>query len=86
MLDDIIYHRKDPKTVTSIPNGYINTENYTRAKKSTTRVCQLRVKRRYGYITWVELKDLKESYIVELDECDINNGISKEPDIACWFT
>jgi hypothetical protein len=50
----------------------------------TTRGWQLLVKWKEGGSDWIPLKDLKESYPVEVAEYAIANKISAEPAFAWW--
>ena len=60
-----------------MPNG-------TRRKVQTTRGWEISVEWKDGSTDWVALKDLKESYPVELAEYAVRNGIQDEPAFAWW--
>ena len=48
--------------------------------KNKTRGWKLEVKRKYGSLIWITLKDLKTSKPVELAEYAVANNIEDEPD------
>ena len=82
MLDEIIDHRKND-TAISKENGYIINGN-TKRKKMTTRGWEICVTWKDGSTDWIALKDIKDSYPVELAEYAINNKIDDEPAFAWW--
>ena len=50
----------------------------------TTKGWGILVKWKYGSTTWIALKDMKESYPVQLAEYDVQNRISLKPEFAWW--
>jgi hypothetical protein len=68
MMDEVVDHRA---TLVAVP---MEKGNY-----KTSKGWQLYVRWRDRSADWVELKDLKESYPVELAEYAITNGIQEQP-------
>ena len=60
------------------------SSNGTRRRVETTKEWQINVQWKDGSTTWSKLKDVKDSYPVELAELAMENGISKEPAFAWW--
>jgi hypothetical protein len=83
MLSEIIDHRVLPDAIPQSQGTYENAYGVQR-KKATTRGWQILEEWRDGLTDWVELKDLKESYPVELAMYAVNNNISDEPAFAWW--
>ena len=83
LLDEIIDFRKDDTAVRK-DDCMITTKNGIKRKAMTTRGWELCVIWKDGSTDWVSLKDLKESYPVELAQFAINNKIQDEPAFAWW--
>ena len=83
MLDEIVDHRSNDKAITK-EDGFTTTPHGTRRRKLTTRGWELCVNWKDGSSNWVALKDLKDSYPIELAEYSINNKIDNEPAFAWW--
>lgn len=84
LLDEIIDHRKT-KDAIDIKDGFIiNETTGHKRKKMTTKGWEICVQWKDGSSTWVELKDLKNSYPVELAQYAINNKLVDEPAFAWW--
>ena len=83
MLEEIQDHRV---TSDAIPKskGTFLTSSGTSRKVHKTRGWELLVSWKDGSSDWVALKDLKESYPVELAEYAVGNGIQGEPAFAWW--
>lgn len=84
LFDEIIDHRT---TKDAIPKakGYHLTRNGLKRRIRTTRGWQLYVQWKDGSGTWVELKDLKDSYPVELAEYAVTHDLNNEPAFAWWI-
>jgi hypothetical protein len=65
-------------------DGYIITETGQRRNKRTTKGWELLVEWKDGSVTWIPLKDLKETNPVEVAEYAIANRIKHEPAFAWW--
>ena len=83
LLKEIIDHRVLPDAVPK-ENGEFTTSYGTKRKWMTTRGWQLYVELKDGSGDWVELKDLKESYPIELAEYAVRNKLDDEPAFAWW--
>ena len=64
--------------------GTHKTPSGNRRKKRTTRGWKLFVRWKDGSGDWVKLKDLKDSYPVDLANCAIRNNTHDEPAFAWW--
>ena len=60
-----------------------NTRGVKR-RRPTTKGWEILAKWKYGGTTWIVLKDMKESYPVQLEEYAVQNRISLEPEFAWW--
>ena len=83
MLDEIIDHRKCDNAI-SKADAFYTTHTGIRRRKQTTRGWQMCVQWKDGSSQWIEMKDLKNSYPIELAEYSINNKIHDEPAFAWW--
>jgi len=83
MLSEVIDHRVLSDAIPRSQGTYENAYGVKR-NKATTRGWQILVEWRDGSTDWIELKDLKESYPVELAMYAVNNNISDEPAFAWW--
>jgi hypothetical protein len=84
MMDEVVDHRATLMAVPMEKGTYKTSRGLTR-KIRTTKGWQLYVRWRDGSADWVELKDLKDSYPVELAEYAITNGIQEQPTFAWWI-
>ena len=83
LFSKIIDHRVTQDAIPKSQGTFITPSGAIR-KKRTTRGWELCVQWKGGSTEWVELKDLKESYPVQLAEYAVQNGIQDEPAFAWW--
>ena len=83
MIDEIIDHRTNGQEV-PLERGLYKTKNGTMRRKMTTKGWELCVIWKDGSTNWVDLKDLKNAYPVQLAEYAINNKIADQPAFAWW--
>lgn len=83
LLSEISDHRSDA-TAISIDDGFYTDRGGNKKPKQTTRGWELLVSWKDGTASWVKLKDLKESFPVQLAEYAVGNKISSEPGFAWW--
>jgi len=84
IIDEISDHRRDE---TAIPkeNGFVlNDRNGRRYPKKTTRGWSHLVTFKDGTTQWIPLKDLKDTYAIEVAEYAVANKIHEEPAYAWW--
>jgi hypothetical protein len=84
LMKEISDHRKDD-TAVPISDGWIRMNNGREVRKRTTRGWKLLVEWKEGGSDWIDLKDLKESYPVEVAEYAKANKIAAEPAFAWWI-
>ena len=82
-LDEIEDHRVLEDAIPKNKGTYTTKQGTTRRKR-TTRGWDLLVRWKDGSNNWISLKDLKESYPIELMEYAICNQIQDEPAFAWW--
>jgi hypothetical protein len=83
MLDELVGHKAD-KTAVPKEDGYITNQSGHRSRRTTTRGWKLCARWKDGSTSWEALKDLKESYPVQVAEYAIANGLEEEPAFAWW--
>ena len=83
MIDEIEDHRVD-KNAVPISEGTYVTSRGLKKRKLTTRGWEIFVRWKDGSGTWVKLKDLKDSYPVQLADYAEANNLTQEPAFAWW--
>ena len=81
LMDEIIGHRSH---AVKQQDTFINTKTGTKRRKETTKGWDLLIRWKDGGTDWVALKDIKESYPVQVAEYAISARISEEPAFAWW--
>ena len=84
LLDEIIDYRRDDNIALKQSEAFTYTRNNTTRRKPTTIGWDLLVQWKDGSTNWIELKDMKHSYPVQVAEYAIANKIDKEPAFAWW--
>ena len=82
-IDEIIDHRATKDAITKDKATYITKTGRTR-KVRTTRGWELYVQWKDGSGDWVSLKDLKDSYPIELAQYAVDNNLQTEAAFAWW--
>ena len=77
LLDEIVDHRSD-NTAIPIEQGFVRSRNGNQVPKVTTKGWLLLVSWRDGSTDWVKLKDLKDSYPVQVAEYAASNRIADQ--------
>lgn len=83
LIEEIQMHRTDASAIPK-EQGTYRTSSGTIRKKLTTRGWQFYVLWKDGSGDWIELKDLKESYPIELANYGKAHGLLDEPVFAWW--
>ena len=83
LLDSILDTRRSREAIQK-EDAFVVSSNGTRRRKETTKGWDVLVQWKDGSTTWNKLKDVKDSYPVELAEYSVQNGISDEPAFAWW--
>ena len=65
-------------------DAFIITKTGTKRRRETTKGWELLIEWKDGSTNWVSLKDIKESYLVEVAEFALATRISMEPTFAWW--
>ena len=84
LMDEIIDHRRDDNAIKK-EDAFYTTSQGTQRRKMTTRGWELCVQWKDGSSHWVALKDLKNSFPIELAEYAVLNRIQDEPAFAWWI-
>ena len=84
ILDSIIDYRTNGKEVQE-QNAFIKSKNGGRRRKETTKGWEILLGWKDGSSTWEAMKDIKESYPVDLAEFAIQKGIDSKPAFAWWI-
>ena len=83
MLDDITDFRKT-ETAIDKEDAFIEMANGVRRRRYTTQGWQLLCQWKDGSTNWVALKDMKNSYPVQVADYAVANRIDDEPAFAWW--
>ena len=81
LMKEISDHKCDGHAIKQ-EDGWFTTPSGNRRRKRTTKGWELLVEWKEGYSDWVPLKDLKDSYPVEVAEYAKANGLGDEPAFA----
>jgi hypothetical protein len=82
LFNGIINHRKNSNALDKTDQYRIN--NGKRTKKKTTTGWDLEIKWKDGSTSWIPLKDIKETNMVEVAQYALDNRISEEPAFDWW--
>ena len=83
LLDEIIDYRTTGNEVKQ-QDAFITTRTGTKRRRETTIRWDLLVQWKDGSTNWIALKDLKESYPVQVAEYSVGARILMEPAFAWW--
>jgi hypothetical protein len=83
LLKEITDHQRRDEAL-SIADGFVISANGQRKHRHTTKGWDLLVEWKDGSVSWIPLKDLKESNPVEVAEYAVANKIENEPAFAWW--
>ena len=78
LFDEIIDHRKDGSEIKQ-NDAFIHTSNGNKRRRETTKGWKICIQWKDGSSTWNQLKDVKESYPVQLAEYGTENKNTDEP-------
>ena len=85
ILDEIIDHRQDVNAI-GTKDAFTKTPNGIKRRKMTTAGWKLCLQWKHGSTDWVSLKDIKQSYPVELEDYVKRLEFYVEPVFACWVS
>ena len=83
LFEEIVDYRTNGKQVLQ-QDAFIINRSGTRRRRETTIGWELLVRWKDGKTTWIALKDLKESYPVQLAEYAVQSRLAEEPAFAWW--
>ena len=83
LMNEIIDYRTNG-TKLKQQDAFITTKMGTKRRRETTKGWELLVEWKDGSTNWVSLKDIKESYPVEVAEFALDTRISMEPAFTWW--
>ncbi|KAI2500467.1 Reverse transcriptase (RNA-dependent DNA polymerase) [Fragilaria crotonensis] len=83
LLQEITDHRSDNSAI-PVADGFVMSRNGNRVPKVTTRGWSLLVSWKDGSSDWIPLKDIKDSYPVQIAEYAVTNNIAHEPAFNWW--
>ena len=84
LLHDIIDHQSNSNAITK-DKGFRTNSYGTKQRVKTTKGWKICVEWKDGSFDWVELKDLKTAYPVELAEYAVRHNLQDEPVFAWWI-
>ena len=83
LLDEIVDHKSDNSAI-KIEDGFMISRNGNRIPKQTTKGWSLLVSWKDGSTDWIKLKDLKDSYPIQIAEYAVTNQIADQPAFHWW--
>ena len=83
LLDSIIDFRKNDDTIKQ-EDAFIIRKSDTWRRRETTKGWEILVQWKVGTTTWHKMKDINDSYPVQLAEFAIQNKLQDEPVFAWW--
>jgi len=78
LMTGVIDHRSDGRAVRK-DDGFIKSESGNSVPRKTTVGWDLLIEWKDGTTSWLALKDIKDSYSVQVAEYAVNNKIAEEP-------
>ena len=81
LFDEIINHCRTTLALKQA-NAFIVTSIGNRRRQDTTKGWDMLIRWKYGSTTWVPLKDMKESYPVQVSGYAVLTRIQEEPTFA----
>ena len=84
LFDEIIDHRTDGTEIKE-EDAFIHMANGNKQRRETTKGWEVCIQWKDGSSTWNQVKDVKESYPIQLAEYAAQNKISEEPAFAWWI-
>jgi hypothetical protein len=84
LFDTIIGHRTDGSEIKE-ENAFVVSSNGVKRRKETTIGWEINVQWKDGSTTWNKLKDMKDSYPIQVAEYAIENGVSELPAFKWWI-
>ena len=85
LMVEIIGHRSNEHAVKQ-QDAFIVTKMGTKRRRETTKGWELLIRWKDGRTDWVALKDIKQSYLVQVAEYAVSSCISEEPGFAWWVS
>jgi hypothetical protein len=83
LMKEIVDHQSDGSAV-PVNDAYYVDPNSRRTRWMTTKGWKLLIEWEDGSTDWLPLKDLKESYPVQVAEYAVANKIAEQPAFAWW--
>jgi hypothetical protein len=83
LIDEILDHRKDGTAVCT-DDGTFTDRSGKEQPRRTTKGWELLLSWKDGTSDWVKLKDMKDSYPIEVAQYAVGNKISSEPAFNWW--
>jgi Reverse transcriptase (RNA-dependent DNA polymerase) len=83
LFQEIVGHRTNGTEIKQL-DAFVTASNGTRRRRETTQGWEILVQWKDSSSTWVALKDMKNSYPVQLAEYAIASRIAEEPAFAWW--
>lgn len=84
MLKEIIDHRFTNEAIRE-EDAFYTTHTGVQRRKQTTRGWELCIEWKDGSTQWIAMKDMKNSYPIEVAEYAVNNKIDHLPAFAWWI-
>ena len=66
-------------------DSFIHMSNGNKRRRETTKVWEVSIRWKDVSYTWNQVKDVKESFPLQLVECAVLNQIADEPEFAWWI-
>ena len=83
LMEEIIEHRSKEHAVRQ-QDAFIATKMGPKRRRETTKGWELLIRWKNGGTDWVALKDIMESYLVQVAEYMVSSRISEEPAFTWW--
>jgi hypothetical protein len=82
-MEEITDHRRN-KLAVRTDHGFVVTRNGNRVPNKITAGWELMVTWKDGSSNWIKLKDIKDSYPVQVAEYAVTNKIAHKPAFSWW--
>ena len=85
LLFNAIIDSRTDGTQIKVGDYFIHMSNGSKRRRETTKGWEVSIQWKDGGSNWKQVKDIKYSFPLQLEEYTVHNQIADEPEFACWI-